>query len=173
MPTPDLIISKRKGEVLLNFENDVFESVKVLFHANSVPPLAHTLHFGLKPGHLFVYVKRRGESSGRWLLEDAGYLNYFRMDKTVIKQTQYNTLDKQKLFARGFLRVREREQAVEMASFSLFPLHRRRVTFTYDATRAALRVRDAYLGNRRVNWNFADRLEQPRAFFRQERLLEL
>ncbi len=169
----DLIVSKRKGEVLLNFENDVFASVKVLFHANSLNPLVNTLHFGLKPGHLFVYVKRRGEEAGRWLLKDAGYLNYFRRDKTLLELTHYNTLDKQKLFGRGFLRVTRREGAVEMVSFSLIPLHRRRVTFSYDDAGASLLVRDAYLGKRRVYWNFADRLEQPRAFFRQERLLEL
>lgn len=172
MAALDLIVSRRKGEVLLNFQNDVFESVKVVFHANALDPLVNTLHFGLKPGHLFVYCKRHGEERGRWVLKDAGYVNYFRADQTEVERPDYNTLDKQKLLTPGWLRVREHDHAVEMASLTLLPVHRRAVTFSYDDAHAALVVKDFYLGNRRVNWNF-DTLEQTRAFFRQERRIDL
>lgn len=169
----DLIVSRRKGEVLLNFQNETYESIMVVFHANTINPLVNTLHFGLKPGHLFVYAKRRGEAEGRWVLTDAGYVNYFRPDQTEVELPIYNTLDKQKLIARGWLRVRERGKTVELRSFSLLPLHRRVVTFSYDDTNATLAVKDVYLGNRRVNWNVEQHGEQTRAFFRQTRQIEL
>ena len=172
MTERDLIISKRKGEVLLNFQNEVFESVKVVFHANTVNPLVNTLHFGIKPGHLFVYSKRRDEDKGRWLLKDAGYINYFRADQTQLDLTEFNTLHKQKLFARGWLNVREADRTVTMRSFTLIPLHRRTVTFSYDDTNAMLDINDFYLGSCRVNWNF-DTLEQTRTFFRQHRQIAL
>ncbi len=60
-----------------------------------------------------------------------------------------------------------------MISFTLLPLHRRTVTFSYDDTSASLVVKDFYLGNRRVHWNFETHLEQTRAFFRQERRIDL
>ena len=173
MATPDLIVSRRKGEVLLNFQNETFESIMVVFHANALNPLVNTLHFGLKPGHLFVYCKRREENKGRWVLTDPGYVNYFRGDQTDIERPDYNTLDKQKLLTPGWVRVRERDQAVELTSFTLLPLHRRTVTFSYDDTSASLVVKDFYLGNRRVHWNFETHLEQTRAFFRQERRIDL
>ena len=172
MTEPRLIISQRKGEVLLNFQNEVFEAVMVVFHANTVNPLVNTLHFGLKPGHLFVYAKRRDEDAGRWLLKDAGYINYFRADQTQIDLTEFNTLDKQKLFTRGWLRVRQAERRVTMRSWTLIPLHRRTVVFSYDTTDAALTIDDAYLGYCRVNWNF-ETLEQTRGLFRQHRRLVL
>ena len=43
MATPDLIVSRRKGEVLLNFQNETFESIMVVFHANALNPLINTL----------------------------------------------------------------------------------------------------------------------------------
>jgi hypothetical protein len=168
----DLIVSRRKGEALLNFQNDVFESIKVVFHANTLNPLVNTLHFGIKPGHLFIYCKRRADAAGRWVLKDAGYINYFRADQTLIELTQFNTLDKQKLFTRGWLRVHKHEQAVVLRSFTLIPLHRRTVTFSFDDARASLVVDDVYFGNRWVYWN-GEAFEKNRNRFRQQRRLAL
>ena len=105
----------------------------------------------------------------RW---KAGYVNYFRADQTLIELTQFNTLDKQKLFTRGWLRVREHEQAVTFRSYTLIPLHRRTVTFSYDDAHATLDVDDAYLGNRWVYWN-EEVFEKKRDRFRQQRRFAL
>lgn len=169
----DIIRSRRKGEVLVAFANEVFEAVQLVFHANTLKPIANTLHFGLKPGHLMVYVKRRAEDRGRWLLKDAGYLNYFRADMTRIKQTAYNTLDKQKLFSRGRIRVKTDEDAVTLTMWSILPIHRRRVVFRFSDTAASLEVDDRYLGNRKVYWNFAEHFESRRAWHHQHRRLDL
>ena len=169
----DLVISKRKGEALLNFRNDAFEGVMLVFHANTISPGAQTLHFGIKPGHLFLFRKRRRQDEGQWLLKDAGYLNYFRADKPYIELTHYNTLAKQKLFAKGLLRAEQEPGRVRLTSWSTFPLHRRRVTFRYDDERAEVEVDDYYLGRCRVYWNFEDHLEDPRGWFHQTRVLAL
>lgn len=172
MTKHNLILSRRKGEALLNVQNEVFDAVKVVFHANTVNPLVNTLHFGLKPGHLFVYCKRKDEDTGRWLLKDGGYINYFRADQTELELTQFNTLAKQKLFTRGWLRVQENGQTVTLRSFTLIPLHRRTVTVSYDDIHATIDVHDFYLGRCRVLWNF-ETVEQTRAFFRQHRRIAL
>jgi hypothetical protein len=94
------VISKRKGQANIWVQNDEFERVQLFFHANTLVPVRDTLHFGIKPGHFFVFTKKWNEE-GKWLIKDAGYINYFRVDQTSVIQTEYNTLSKSKLLSRN------------------------------------------------------------------------
>ncbi len=169
----DLIVSRRKGEALCNIRNDAFEQVKVVFHANSLHYIAESLHFGLKPGHLFVYGKRWGANQGLWVLRDAGYLNYFRADKDQVHLRQYNTLAKQKLWSRGRLSVRQQSNEIILSSRSILPIHERRVEIQYDDKSINLEIRDAYIGRCKVYWNFHNRRETTGGWFYQKRTIQL
>jgi len=169
----EYIASKKKGEVLVNLRNDAFEQVKIVFHANSTNQVANSLHFGLKPGHLFIYAKRWGERQGRWLLRDAGYLNYFRADKQIVHLTHYNTLAKQKLFSRGHLRVENKSGELHLVSRSILPIHERRIVLQYDDHSITVEVRDAYIGRCKVYWNFYDKRETTTGWFRQRKTITL
>ena len=169
----DLIVSERKGEALINLRNDAFEEIKLVFHASALLQLAETLHFGLKPGHLFLYAKRWGEGQGRWLLRDAGYLNYFRADKNIVHLTHYNTLAKQKLWSRGKLSVKERNNELTLVSRSILPIHRRKVTLLYDDHSVTIDIQDAYLGLCKVYWTFHSSRETTKGWFRQRKTIEL
>lgn len=109
-PEPELedgswwFVSKRKGEILFNRKRGDSQ-IMLVAHANRSLPFWNTLHFGLKPGHYMVYVKESGKE-GEWIVDDPGYVNYFREDYTNIDENSYNTDRKQKLFTRGRVKVK-------------------------------------------------------------------
>lgn len=173
MSRAKLIISPRKGEALVNVENDSFERIMIVFHSNRLNQISRTLHFGIKPGHLMVYAKLRGEQEGRWILRDAGYINYFRADYEARRLTEFNTLARQKLFSKGWLSVHNSETELKLVSQSVLPLHRRTVTLPYHETAATLTIEDRYLGWRTTHWNLPEGLESQKAAFRQERQIDL
>ena len=143
--------SLRKGQFNLTYVDDSIDRLNFTFHANTLVPLRDTLHFGIKPGHFMLYVRRKGEE-GQWLIEDAGYVNYFRADQDQVIQTEYNTLHKQKLITRGFLRVKKvSETKFILKSYSIFPVHRR--TATLDLSTGSLQIDDLFLGKPQIFFN--------------------
>jgi len=143
-------VSKRKGQINLAITNQVYEKLHLFFHANTLVPIRDTLHFGLKPGHFFLYTKKYNED-GRWLVKDAGYINYFRADQTNIIQTEYNTLGKQKLLSRGILTYKILDSKVILNSYSLFPVHHRQLVL--DVEKETVEIVDRFLWKTSIFFN--------------------
>lgn len=163
-------ISKRKGQINILVSNDIYERVHLFFHSNSLVPLLDTLHFGIKPGHFFVYTKKWDED-GKWLIKDAGYINYFRVDQTEVIQDQYNTLAKQKLLSRGLLNYKILETSIELHSYSLFPIHHRKLTL--DMKENHIKVDDKFLWKTDIFFNTHRGLETDTASWKNTRIIEL
>ena len=159
--------SYRKGQFNLTCKGLGVERLNFVFHANTLVPLRDTLHFGIKPGHFMLYVKREGQE-GKWLVKDAGYVNYFRADQNQIVQTEYNTLHKQKLLSRGFLKVKKvNESKYVLSSFSLLPLHLR--VATLDLLNCNLVIKDRYIGKPSLFFNTDTELIEDKNSFRNLR----
>lgn len=159
--------SYRKGQFNLTCTGLGIERLNFIFHANTLVPLRDTLHFGIKPGHFMLYVKRENEE-GNWIVKDAGYVNYFRVDQTQVIQTEYNTLHKQKLLSRGFLRVREvTPNKYVLYSLSLLPLHLR--VATLDLLSRKLSIQDRYIGKPSIFFNTDEGLIEDKNFFKNLR----
>ena len=163
-------ISKRKGQFNILVSNDVYEKVHLFFHSNSLVPLRDTLHFGIKPGHFFIYAKKWDED-GKWLIKDAGYINYFRADQTEVIQDEYNTLAKQKLLSRGLLKYNILETSIELHSYSLFPIHHRKLTL--DLKENHIKVEDKFLWKTDIFFNTHKGLETDTATWKNTRIIEL
>jgi len=163
-------ISQRKGQINLLVSNDVYERIHLFFHANTLVPIKDTLHFGLKPGHFFVYVKKHNEE-GKWLVKDAGYINYFRADQTSIIQTEYNTLAKQKLLSRGILTHKIEGNKITLNSYSLFPIHNRKLVLDLDTE--TITVTDKFLWKTKVFFNTDEKLITDENSWKNERVIEL
>jgi len=165
----NLSVSYKKGQANVIYSDDRFEQVMVVFHANTLVPLRDTLHFGLKPGHFMVYTKKWNEE-GKWLVKDAGYVNYFRADQPNVIQTEYNTLSKQRLLSKGWLGVKETESGVILKSTSLFPLHRRVLELNTKVSRII--VEDYFIGSSKIFWNISGGLDvQERDWYNDYTLL--
>lgn len=165
----NLSVSYKKGQANVTYSDDRFEQVMVVFHANTLVPLRDTLHFGLKPGHFMVYTKKWNEE-GKWLVKDAGYVNYFRADQLNVIQTEYNTLSKQRLLSKGWLGVKETESGVILKSTSLFPLHRRVLELNTKVSRII--VEDYFIGSSKIFWNISGGLDvQERDWYNDYTLL--
>lgn len=162
--------SKRKGQINLLISNDVYERIHLFFHANTLVPIRDTLHFGLKPGHFFVYVKKHNEE-GKWLVKDAGYINYFRADQTNVIQTEYNTLAKQKLLSRGILTHKITDDKVILNSYSLFPIHHRRLVL--DLQKETIDIEDKFLWKTRVFFNTDNGLIQDKSSWSNKRTIKI
>jgi hypothetical protein len=161
-----IIKSFRKGQTNVSYSDDVYEKVLLVTHSNTLIPILDTLHFGIKPGHFMLYVKKRGQM-GRWEIKDAGYLNYFRKDKTEIVQTEYNTLSKQKLFSNGFtFSFRGKDESVKIFTISLLPFHIR--YFNFSPKSKFLNVKDFFLFSSTVFTNYNDfTLKQKKWLYNQ------
>ena len=164
------IISRRKGQFNVWTSNSTFERVQLFYHANTLVPLRDTLHFGIKPGHFFVYTKKWNEK-GNWIVNDAGYVNYFRVDQLNVIQTDYNTLSKQKLMSRGILTHKIGDTFIDVSSYSLFPLHKRKVTLDMDKNE--IRVKDNFLWKTDVFFNTPNGLEVDKSYWNNERTIAL
>lgn len=162
--------SKRKGQINLLVQNDVYERIQLFFHANTLVPLKDTLHFGLKPGHFFTYVKKYNEE-GKWLVKDAGYINYFRADQTNIIQTEYNTLGKQKLLSKGLLTYNVKDQEIVVNSYSLFPLHHRQLIL--DLVNEQLVIKDKFLFKTSIFFNTHTELITDKSTWFNKRIIDL
>jgi hypothetical protein len=164
------VISKRKGQANIWVQNDEYERVQLFFHANTLVPVRDTLHFGIKPGHFFVYTKKWNEE-GKWLIKDAGYINYFRVDQTSVIQTEYNTLSKSKLLSRGILTYKIQNSTIELNSYSLFPIHHRKLTL--DLAFDTIIVKDRFLWKSNIFFNTNNGLLTDTEKFSNERHLIL
>jgi len=164
------VISKRKGQANIWVQNDEFERVQLFFHANTLVPVRDTLHFGIKPGHFFVYTKKWNEE-GKWLVKDAGYINYFRVDQTSVVQTEYNTLSKSKLLSRGILTCKIKNSTIELNSYSLFPIHHRKLTL--DLAFYTIVVEDRFLWKSDIFFNTDNGLLADTARWYNSRVLSL
>lgn len=164
------VISKRKGQANIWVQNDEYERVQLFFHANTLVPVRDTLHFGIKPGHFFVFTKKWNEE-GKWLIKDAGYINYFRVDQTSVIQTEYNTLSKSKLLSRGILTQKIYEDKIELNSYSLFPIHHRKLTL--DLKNSNIIVKDKFLWKSDIFFNTNNGLLTDTSKFVNERFLQL
>jgi hypothetical protein len=162
--------SNRKGQFNLTFVTDLFEQISVVFHANTLVPIKDTLHFGIKPGHFMVYTKKWNEE-GKWLIKDAGYINYFRADQKNIIQTEYNTLAKQKLLSRGVLFKSINNNIVTLISFSLFPIHCR--IFKLNMNHNRITIKDYFLWKTDIFYNFWDKLKTKTAWFFDKEVITL
>lgn len=145
--------SKRKGQFNLLYSDNEIERMNFVFHSNTLVPVRDTLHFGIKPGHFMLYVKRWDED-GKWLVKDAGYINYFRKDQHNIIQTDYNTIQKQKLLSKGYLWSSVNEDTVTVTSTSLLPLHRRKIRI--NLKEYSLDVFDYFVGKTTIYFNVDD-----------------
>lgn len=160
-------ISYRKGQFNLTYTDENVERLNFIFHANTLVPLRDTLHFGIKPGHFMLYAKTAGQE-GQWIVNDAGYVNYFRVDQDQVIQTEYNTLQKQKLLSRGFLRVNKISDTLyTLTSISVFPLHRR--VATLDLTKRNLSIQDHFLGKTSIFFNTSEGLVTDNSSFKNLR----
>lgn len=161
--------SFRKGQFNLTYVDDKTDRLNFIFHANTLVPLRDTLHFGIKPGHFMLYVKRPNEG-GEWVVNDAGYVNYFRADQEQIIQTEYNTIQKQKLLTRGLLRVKKvNETKYILKSYSLFPIHRRIATL--DLLERTLKIDDLFLGKTSIFFNTPNGLVTDQGKFSSSRTI--
>ena len=162
--------SRRKGQANFYVSNEKFERVQLFCHANTLVPLRDTLHFGIKPAHFMIYVKRRGED-GTWLVKDAGYINYFRKDQEMIVQTEYNTLAKQKLLSRGLSRVQFSDDTITFHSYSVLPIHHRRIDLNLD--KEILTVQDRFLWKTDIFFNFDTGLVTDTSRWYNKRVINL
>jgi hypothetical protein len=161
-----IIKSFRKGQTNVSYSDDTFDKILLVVHSNSLIPIIDTLHFGIKPGHFMLYVKKKNKV-GKWIIKDAGYLNYFRKDKTEIIQTEYNTLSKQKLFSNGFsFSFQTKGGSFKLFTITLFPFHIR--YFDFSPTNKFLNVKDFFLFRSSVFTNYDDMLlDQKKWFYNQ------
>lgn len=165
--TTNTSISYRKGQFNITYTDDAVERLNFIFHANTLVPLRDTLHFGIKPGHFMLYVKPK-EQEGRWLVQDAGYVNYFRVDQTQVIQTEYNTLQKQKLLSRGFLTVKKlSDTRYKLSSNSILPVHRR--VALLDLKDRTLNIEDVFLGKSSIYFNTDEGLVTDVSWFKNNR----
>ena len=159
--------SFRKGQFNLTYTDENIERLNFIFHSNALVPLRDTLHFGIKPGHFMLYVKPVGEE-GQWIVQDAGYVNYFRVDQDQVIQTEYNTLQKQKLLSRGFLGVKQSEEnTFTLTSTSIIPFHRR--VATLSLTDRTLSIQDYFLWKTSIFFNTNEGLITDKASFKNLR----
>lgn len=147
-------ISNEKGEALVRIALSDREVV-VNVHANRLLPVADTLHFGLKPGHVMIYVAQ-GED-GHYVLHPSGRIDVFQSNPDFDEHARrFSTLTKQKLFGRGFLRVRnEGENAIAIQTITLWPLHLRTVRISKSQLNdfVTISIDDRYFGKKTVSWN--------------------
>lgn len=98
-----LLHFKEKGEILIKHETET-HLIFVAIHTNESWFWKNTFHMSKKPCHILAHSYNKETEDGRWILGDAGYINFFR--KTLIKDDYnkhlfFNTSKRLRLFDRG------------------------------------------------------------------------
>lgn len=161
MKNVDILTSNRKGQAIVSyFSNNENKKVTLIFHANSLIPLVDTVHFGIKPGHFMLHDDENG-----WIVKDGGYINYFRPENKNINQTEYNTISKQKITSKGFLFTKRKRDdgLIELKSFSLFPLHYRKITL--NVNNDSISIKDVFFGKGHIQFNFKTKFVSVERWF--------
>lgn len=166
------IISYKKGEATIEFENETLDEISIVFHANTSVPIKNTLHFGIKPGHILIYAKRRDHDEGHWILSDPGYLNYFRPENEDVLLTSFNTISKQKLLTKGKLHMVDTgDNSVKLISKTLFPYHKRVVDIEDKDTEVEITISDEFIGRSSIYWNFDWGFEEQISYFNNQKTI--
>lgn len=162
--------SNKKGQFILKYCNTEFENVTFIFHSNYLTPFVDTMHFGTKPGQFSIFTKKWNEE-GKWFIEDNEYENYFRKDNKQIISNRYNTLGKQKLFSKGFLRYCITTNSLRITSLSILPIHRRVIDFNFKHN--TLKISDNFFGKGSVYFHTFTGLIKDESWFYSKRTFNL